>query len=272
MGMLDGKVAVITGSGRGIGRAAALMFAREGAMVVVSDLDPAPAEETVNAITDAGGKAVSCIGDVTAPEFPEKLINTALNTFGGLDIIVNNAGYTWDGVIHKMTDEQWQAMLDVHITAPFRIIRAAAPFIRETAKKEIAEGKRNMRKIVNVMSIAGTTGNPGQANYSSAKAALGGLTKTIAREWGPFNVNCNAVAFGIIETRLTADEKTEVEILGRKLSIGIPRDIKKSLLSAVPLGRPGTPEEAAAGILFLASPLSDYVTGHILHVDGGIDM
>ncbi len=272
MGMLDDRVAVITGSGRGIGKAAALMMAREGAAVVVSDLDAEPAEETVKEITAAGGKAVSCVGNVTHPDFPEKLINTALNSFGALHIIVNNAGYTWDGMLHKMTDEQWQAMLDVHVTAPFRIIRAAAPYIRETAKKEIAEKKRVMRKIVNVMSVAGTRGNVGQANYSSAKAALSGLTKTIAQEWGPLNVNCNAVAFGVISTRLTDDKEKGVTILDKKIAIGIPSHMREMMIQFIPLRRIGTPEEAASGIFFLASPLSDYVSGHILVVDGGIDM
>lgn len=272
MGMLDGKVAIITGSGRGIGRAAALMMAQEGAAVVVNDLDLAPAEETVAEITRRKGRAVSCAGDVTAADFPEKLVHTALQHFGAVDIIVNNAGYTWDSVVHKMTDRQWYAMIDVHVTAPFRLIRAAAPYIRETAKKEIAGGRRVMRKIVNVMSIAGTMGNAGQANYSSAKAALGGLTKTIAREWGPFNVNCNAVAFGVIETRLTDEKEKGLQIMDQKIAIGIPKDIKQAMLTNVPLRRAALPEEAAAGIFFLASPLSDYVTGHILHVDGGLDM
>ncbi len=272
MGMLDGRVAVITGSGRGIGRAAALMMAREGAAVVISDLDEAPARETVEEITAAGGRAVSCVGDVTKPDFPEKLIGAALDSFGGLHIIVNNAGYTWDAMLHKMTDEQWHAMIDVHVTAPFRIVRAAAPYIREAAKKEIAEGKRVMRKIVNVMSIAGTRGNTGQANYASAKAALRGLTKTIAQEWGPLNVNCNAVAFGFITTRLTEEKEKGIKIFDDKIAVGIPKNMRDLMLAFIPLRRPGTPEEAAAGIFFLASPLSDYVTGHILHVDGGIDM
>lgn len=272
MGMLDGKKAVITGSGRGIGRAAAEMMAREGAAVVISDIDPVPAEEVVKAITSAGGRAVSCVGDVTDPDFAGKLIGAAVENFGGLDILVNNAGYTWDGVIHKMSDDQWQAMLDVHLTASFRMIRAAAPYMREVAKKEIAEGKRVIRKIVNVVSIAGTMGNAGQANYSSAKAGLVGLTKTVAREWGRFNINCNAVAFGVIQTRLT-DEKEKGEVFSdKKIALGIPKEARKALLGAVPVGRAGTPEEAAGGIFFLVSPLSDYVTGHILHVDGGIDM
>ena len=272
MGMLDGKVAIITGSGRGIGKAAALMMAKEGAAVVISDIDPVPAQETVAEITALPGKAVSLAGDITTADFPEKLVNIALQCFGRLDILVNNAGYTWDAVVHKMTDQQWYAMIDVHVTAPFRLLRAAAPYIRETARKEIAEGKLVMRKIVNVMSIAGTMGNAGQANYSSAKAALSGLTKTIAREWGPLNINCNAVAFGVIETRLTDEKEKGVKIFEQKIAVGIPKDMKQAMLMNVPLRRAAQPEEAAAGIFFLASPLSDYVTGHILHVDGGLDM
>lgn len=272
MGMLDGKVALITGSGRGIGSAAALMMAREGAAVVVSDLDEAPASETVAEIKSFGGKAISCVGDVTKQEMADKLVSTALESFGGLHIIVNNAGYTWDSMLHKMTDEQWQAMFDIHITAPFRVLRAASSYLRETAKKEAAEGQRVMRKIVNVMSVAGTMGNTGQVNYSSAKAALSGFTKTVAREWGPMNVTSNAVAFGFVETRLTMEKEKAEPLFEGKIEVGIPKQIREAFKAAIPLRRAATPEEGAAGIFFLASPLSDYVTGHILHVDGGINM
>jgi 3-oxoacyl-[acyl-carrier protein] reductase len=272
MGMLDGKVAIITGSGRGIGRAAALMMAREGAAVVVSDLDEAHAAETVSEITIFGGKAVSCVGDVTRQEMADRLVSTALESFGGLHIIVNNAGYTWDAMLHKMTDEQWQAMLDIHITAPFRVLRAASPYLRETAKKEAAEGQCIMRKIVNVMSIAGTMGNVGQVNYSSAKAAVSGFTKTVAREWGPMNVNSNAVAFGFIETRLTMEKEKAEPLFDGKIEVGIPKQIREVFKAMIPLRRAASPEEAAAGIFFLASPHSDYVTGHILHIDGGLHM
>ena len=272
MGMLEGRVAIITGSGRGIGRAAALLMAREGAAVVINDLDEEPAQEVVRQIRDAGSKAVACAGSVTDPAIPEKLVRTAIENFGALHILVNNAGYTWDGVIHKMTDEQWQAMLDVHVTAAFRLIRAAAPYMRDAAREEMAAGKRVMRKIVNVMSVAGTMGNAGQANYAAAKAALGGLTKAVAREWGRFNVNCNAVAFGFIETRLTDEKEKGQTLMGGRVAIGIPKAQREAFLQTIPLGRAGTSEEAAYGILFLVSPWSDYVTGHILHVDGGLDM
>jgi 3-oxoacyl-[acyl-carrier protein] reductase len=270
--LLDGKVAILTGSGRGIGAAAARLFASEGASVVVCDLDAAPAEETAKAIKAAGGKAIAVPGDMTDPAFPEQLVAKTLDTFGGLDIIVNNAGYTWDAVIHKMTDKQWQAMLDIHVTAPFRLIRAAAPFIRETAKKEAEQqGHANARKIINVSSVSGTQGNAGQANYSTAKAGVTGLTKTLAKEWGQFNVQVNCVAYGWIETRLTqAKEGAEkIERAGEEISIGVPGQMLQMMRMMVPLGRPGTPEEAAGPMLFFASPLSNYVSGIVLEVHGG---
>ncbi len=270
--LLDGKVAIITGSGRGIGAAAAKLFASEGASVVVCDLDAAPANETAEAIKAAGGKALAVSGDMTDPAFPEQLVAKTLETFGGLDVIVNNAGYTWDATIHKMTDKQWQAMLDIHVTAPFRLIRAAAPFIRETAKKEAEQqGRANARKIINVSSVSGTQGNAGQANYSTAKAGVTGLTKTLAKEWGQFNVQVNCVAYGWIETRLTqAKESAEkIERGGEEIAIGVPGQMREMLKLLVPLGRPGTPEEAAGPMLFLASPLSNYVSGIVLEVHGG---
>lgn len=272
MGMLDGKVAIITGSGRGIGSAAARLFAAEGAAVVVSDLDPNPAEETAGAIRAASGKAIVVAGDVTSEAFPAQLINATLENFGGIDIIVNNAGYTWDGVIHKMTDKQWYAMMDVHTTAPFRILREAATFIRESAKKEIAAtGHANPRKVVNVSSVSGVYGNAGQVNYSTAKAGITGLTKTLAKEWGQFNVQVNCVCYGFIETRLTAAKESaeKVERDGEEIALGVPSQMRQMAPMLIPLGRPGTPEEAAGPMLFLASPLSNYVSGHILEITGG---
>ena len=271
MRMLAGKVAVITGAGRGIGKATAALLAREGAAVVVNDFDAGPAEETVKAITDQGGKAMAFPGDVTAKDFGERFINAALTTFGDLHIIVNNAGYTWDTIFHKMTDEQWDAMLAVHLTANYRIMRAAAPYLREKAKQELAEGVRVMRKVVNVMSTSGTHGNAGQANYAAAKAGLGGLTKTLAKEWGGLNICCNAVSFGFISTRLN-DEKEKGELAFGKIPLGIPQAMREQITFFIPLQRAGTPDEAAGAILFLASPLSDYITGHILAVDGGLMM
>lgn len=272
MGMLDGKVAIITGSGRGIGRAAALHMIDHGASVVINDLDEGPAMETLEEIKKRGGNAVACVGNITAPDFPDKITKMAADNFGGLHILVNSAGFQWDSPIQKMTDEQWHTILDVNITAPFRLIRAATPYMRDEAKKELGSGKLIQRKVVNVMSIAGTSGLPGQANYASAKAALGGLTKCMAKEWGRFSINVNAVAFGFIETRLTAIWKDKPHtIMEGKIPVGISEKVHKEFVAGIPLGgRAGTAEEAAYGILFLASPWSDYVTGHILIVDGGL--
>ncbi|MCI0485039.1 MAG: SDR family oxidoreductase [Blastocatellia bacterium] len=271
--LLEGKTAIITGSGRGIGRAAALSFALHGARVVASDIDPEPAQEVVNEIRAAGGEAVSVPGDVTDPPFPDLIVSAALEAFGRLDIIVNNAGYTWDAVIHKMTDEQWEAILAVHLTAPFRVIRAAAPYLRETAKQEKSErGRAEARKIINISSTSGTRGNAGQANYSSGKAGVIGLTKTLAKEWGRFNVQVNAVAFGRIDTRLTqAKEKGEtIHRADAEIALGIPAERLELTTPMIPLGRAGTTEEAAGAILFFASPLSDYVSGQVLEVAGGL--
>ena len=263
MGTLDGKVAIVSGSGRGIGRAVALKLASEGASVVVNDLDPEPAEETASDIKAAGGQAVTCVGSVTEEGFAERFVTTAVESFGGLDIIVNNAGYTWDTVIQKMTDEQWRAILDVHLTAPFQILRAAQPYIK-------ANPTDHHRKVVNVSSVSGTFGNPGQANYSSAKAGVIGLTKTMAKEWGRYKVNVNAVAFGWILTRMTeaaAGDDAYVEIEGRRIKIGLSKEIAASAATAIPLGRPGTPEEAAGAVYVLCTQETNYVSGQVLTVD-----
>ncbi|GLF97945.1 SDR family NAD(P)-dependent oxidoreductase [Streptomyces yaizuensis] len=265
MGTLDGKVAIVSGSGRGIGREVALRLASEGASVVVNDLDGQPAEETVADVVAAGGRAVACVGSVTDEGFAERFVNTAVDTFGGLDIIVNNAGYTWDTVIQKMTDEQWDAILDVHLKAPFRILRAAQPYIR-------ANPTDHHRKVVNVSSVSGQYGNPGQANYSAAKAGVIGLTKTMAKEWGRYKVNVNAVAYGFILTRMTeatADDDTFVEIEGRKIKVGVSRAVLDRVVSVNPLGRPGTPAEAAGAIYLLCTPDADYITAQVVTVDGG---
>jgi 3-oxoacyl-[acyl-carrier protein] reductase len=272
MGMLEGKVAVITGSGRGIGAAAARLFAAEGAAVVVSDLDPQPAEETAAAIRQAGGKAIVVVGDVTDPAFPAQLLKATLDAFGGFDIIVNNAGYSWDAVIQKMTDKQWYAMMEIHTAAPFRILREASHFIREAAKQEqVANGRARPRKVINVSSIAGVHGNPGQASYATGKAGVVGLTKTLAKEWGRYNVQVNCVCFGFIETRMTApkDRAEKLQREGEEVALGIPDQMRQMAVTTIPLGRPGTPEEAASAMLFLASPLSNYVSGQVLEVTGG---
>ena len=269
---LHSKVALVTGSGRGIGRAIASRLAACGAAVLVNDLDAAPAAETAAAIQGAGGRAASLAGNVTQPEFPAAVVDAALKNFGGLDIIVNNAGYTWDSVIQKTSDEQYQAMLDIHLVAPFRILRAASAHIREKAKQEIAEGRRVMRKVVNITSIAGTDGNAGQAGYSSGKAGVIGLTKTMAKEWGRYNVNVNAVGFGLIETRLTQPLSPEasIDIQGRRIAVGVQPKALEAVKSACPLGRAGTVEEAAGAVLFFCSPLSDYVSGEVLICGGGM--
>ncbi len=266
--LLDGQVAIITGGGRGIGAAAASLFAAHGAKVVVSDKDAEPTSSKVDEIKKAGGQAIGVPGDVTDPKFPDKLISSTIDAFGKLNIIVNNAGYTWDGMLHKMTDEQWQAIMDCHTTGPFRIIRASAPHMREAAK---ADGGKEPRAIVNVSSTSGLHGNVGQINYACAKLGIVGLTKTVAKEWGPFGIRCNAIAFGFIETRLTdAKEKGETIKVGDKdIAIGIPEGMRNLGNRTIPLQRAGTPMEAAGGIFFLASPLAAYVTGHCLELTGG---
>jgi 3-oxoacyl-[acyl-carrier protein] reductase len=270
--MLQGKVAIITGSGRGIGKATAMLFASEGAKVVVSDIDAAPAEETVAEIKAAGGEAIAYVGDATAPDFADGIVKAAGDTWGAIHIIVNNAGFTWDAVIHKMTDKMWDAMLDLHLKAPFRIIRAAAPYFKDAAKKEMESGQTVARKIINVSSVAGTQGNAGQANYSSAKAGVCGLSKTMAKEWGRYNVQANTVAYGWVETRLTAAKEGAEEIArdGEKVKVGIPDTQRQMMKMIIPLGRAGTPEEAAGVILFLASPLSNYVSGQVIEMTGGM--
>jgi 3-oxoacyl-[acyl-carrier protein] reductase len=269
---LDGKAALITGAGRGIGRAVAEKLAAAGAAVMINDLDAAPASEAEAAIREAGGKAVSLAGDVTRPDFPQRLVDATLAAFGAIDIIVNNAGYTWDSVIQKTSDEQFQAMLDIHLVAPFRILRAASQYIREKAKQEMAESRRVMRKVVNITSIAGTDGNAGQSGYSSGKAGVIGLTKTLAKEWGRYNVNVNSVGFGLIETRLTQPlgQQATIDIQGRQIAVGVQPRVLEAAKTAIPLGRAGTPEEAAGAVLFFCSPLSDYVTGEVLICGGGM--
>ena len=273
MQLMEGRVAIITGAARGIGRACAELFAAHGALVVLSDIDEAPTHEAAEQIKAGGGDALAVPGDVTASDFAPRLISAALDGFGRIDAIVNNAGYTWDGVIHKMTDEQWQAMLDVHLTAPFRIIRAAAPYLRETAKREKEEqGRAIARKIVNVSSTTGTRGNAGQTNYAAGKAGIVGVTKTLAKEWGQFNIQVNAVAFGFIETRLTQAKETGERLTRESadISLGIPQQNREIAFRMIPMGRGGTPEEAAGAVLFFSSPLSDYVSGQVLEVTGGL--
>lgn len=269
---LEGKVALITGSGRGIGRSIALKLASEGALVVVNDLDEAPALEVVEAIRQAGGQAVACVGSVTAPDFAERFVGTAVNEFKGLDIIVNNAGYTWDNVVQKMTDEQWYAMMDVHLTAPFRILRAAQPVIRALSKQEKDAGQTVVRKVVNISSVAGLFGNAGQTNYSTAKAGITGMTMTLAKEWGRMNVTVNCVAYGFIKTRLTvsAESDSTANIDGRDIKVGVNPDLMAAMERMIPLGRGGSPDEAAGAVYLLCIPESDYISGQTLMCSGGL--
>jgi 3-oxoacyl-[acyl-carrier protein] reductase len=274
MNNLEGKVALVSGSGRGIGREIALKMAREGALIVVNDLDAKPAEQVVEQISAMGAKAVACIGSVSEEGFGERFVATAVDTYGGLDIIINNAGYTWDNVIQKMTDEQWYAMIDVHMTAPFRILRAAQPYIKAFAKKEQEQGIERFRKVVNISSVAGTCGNAGQVSYAAAKAGIIGVTKTLAKEWGRYKVNVNTVAFGFIETRLTSDasENKTINVAGNAIKVGVSEQIKTAASALIPLGRPGTPAEAAGSVYLLCSPDSNYISGQTLVCGGGFEI
>ena len=271
MKKLEGKTAYVPGAGNGIGRAVAMKLASEGANIVVNDLEVDPAVDVVNEIKAMGVDAVAVPGSVTEDGFAERFIGTGIETFGGVDIIINNAGYTWDSLIGHMTDKQFDAMMDVHLKAPFRILRAASGFIKGAAKQEAEEGREVFRKVVNISSVAGTGGNVGQANYSSAKAGVIGLTKTLSKEWGRYKVGVNCVAFGYIETRLTeaTDEKKTINVDGNEVSIGIPSKVAGGFAQMVPMGRPGTAEEAAGGVYLFCVPESNYVSGQVMVVGGG---
>ncbi|KGH08142.1 SDR family NAD(P)-dependent oxidoreductase [Comamonas thiooxydans] len=269
---LDGKVALVSGSGRGIGRSIALKLASEGARLVINDLDAEPANETLALIREMGGEAIACVGNVTHTDFAERFVGTAVQQYQGLDIIVNNAGYTWDNVIQKMSDEQWYAILDCHLTAPFRILRAAQPVIKALSKAELEAGQRVMRKVVNISSVAGLFGNAGQTNYSVAKAGITGMTMTLAKEWGRMNVNVNCVAFGLIKTRLTnsAANGETAHIEGRDIKVGVNPGLMAAMEQTIPLGRAGTPDEAAGAVYLFCQPESDYISGQTLMCTGGL--
>ncbi|WP_213959601.1 SDR family oxidoreductase [Variovorax sp. dw_954] len=271
MGTLDGKVALVTGSGRGIGQAIALKLASQGARLVINDLDADPANETVELLRKNGTDAVACVGNVSAPDFSERFIKTAVDNYKGIDIIVNNAGFTWDDVVQRMTDEQWYGILDCHLTAPFRILRAAYPVIKAQAMADQEKGVENYRKVVNISSTSALNGNAGQMNYSSAKAGVIGMTRALSREWGRFRVNVNAVAFGLIHTRMTnADAKAgaTVNIEGKEIRVGLNPELLKSHAARNPLGRGGTPEEAAGAVYLFCTPESNYITGQVVAVAG----
>ncbi|PAV21615.1 short-chain dehydrogenase reductase SDR [Pyrrhoderma noxium] len=267
-GLLNGEVVIVTGAAQGIGRSCAILFAKEGAKVVVSDLDESKAQKVVEEINAAGGDAIAVGGDVGADDFPQRILKATIDKYGKVNHIVNNAGFTYDKMLHTMPDDAFDVIMKIHVRAPFRLIRAAAPYFR------IKGGNAENRSIVNVSSVAGLHGNVGQTNYSAAKSAVVGMTKTIAKEWGVFGVRANTVAFGFVQTRLTAaKEKGENIIIdGKPVALGIPgagqRDNGKPV-PGIPLGRGATPDEAANSILFLISPLASYVSGHCLEVTGG---
>ncbi|MCC7497013.1 MAG: SDR family oxidoreductase [Bryobacterales bacterium] len=270
---LEGKVALVTGAARGIGRAIAHRLAGCGAAVFVNDLDAEPLAAAAQSIRDGGGRAAMLAADLTDPATPQLVVDGVLKEFDAIDIIVNNAGYTWDSVIQKTSDEQFQAMLDIHLVVPFRILRAASGWIRETARREAAGQTRVTRKVVNITSISGTDGNPGQVGYSSGKAGVIGLTRTMAKEWGRYNVTVNAVGFGLIETRLIqplTGQDARIEVKGREIGVGVQPALLEAARQRCPLGRLGTPEEAAGAVLFFCSPLSDYVSGEVLICGGGM--
>lgn len=274
MKKLEGKTAYITGGGRGIGRAVVLKLASEGANVVINDLDEAPALEVLEQVKAIGAKGVVCAGSAADVDFGDRFIKTGIDAFGGVDIIVNNAGYTWDSMINKMSDEQFDAILDIHLKAPFRILRAASQFIIPAAKAEAAEGREVIRKVVNISSLAGTGGNAGQVNYSSAKAGINGMTRTLAKEWGRYKVNVNSIAFGVIATRLTeaTDEKKTILVQDREIGIGIPTKVAQGFAAMIPMNRVGTTEEAAGGVYLMCIPESNYVSGQTLIVSGGLNV
>ncbi|MFT4102894.1 MAG: SDR family oxidoreductase [Burkholderiaceae bacterium] len=272
MGKLDGRTALVTGGGRGIGLSIVTRLAAEGARVVVNDLDEGPAAAAVEHVRSLGGEAVACVGNVTDQRFPERFLATALDAFGSADIVVNNAGYVWNGLYDTLTDEQWDAMQQVHLKAPFRILRAWHRWLAPRVAEERQRGRRVMRKVVNVSSVSATGGSAGQAAYSAAKAGLLGLTRSLAKEWGRLDVNVNCVAFGLIDTRLTQtiDQVTTIDIDGEARRVGIRRQARDAVIQQIALARSGSPDEAAGGVALLCYPESDYITGQVLQICGGM--
>lgn len=262
---LASKTAIVTGAGQGIGRAIAEKLASEGARVVVNDIDGELARQVAARID-----GIPSPGDLTDPDVPDQLLEQALEATGTIDIIVNNAGYVWNSAIHNHSDEQWHAMLEMHATAPFRVLRGFGRWLRQQAA---AGDPMPCRKVVNISSVSGLFGAPTQVAYSAGKAALIGITRTLCGEWGRFNVTVNAVAFGHIETRLTApydDEPGTIEVKGRDHRVGLSRAQIEQQLIRIPLGRPGTPADGANAVYLFCAPESDYVSGEILVAGGGL--
>ena len=266
MTVLEGKAAIVTGSARGIGRATAELLCAQGARVLVNDLD---ADLAAEAAAGIDGDTAVFAGDLTQEGVCEALVEKAVAEFGQLDIVVNNAGYTWDGIAHKMSDEQFRAMLEIHTVVPFRVLRAASPYLREPAKKEREAGREVFRKVVNVTSISGTQGNVGQINYSAGKAALVGITKTLARE----------AAFILKRSGKQDDEGIGLTVntvtpgyVATEMVEAIPEKALERVKSQIPLGRLCRPEEIARVVHFLAADGSAYITGQVWGVNGGMDM
>lgn len=273
MPTLDHKVAIISGSGRGIGRAMALKLASSGASIVINDIDEAPAAAVKAEIEAMGGRATIVVGDITAADFGDRFVGAALDTFGGLDIVINNAGYALDNFVQKTSPDDFDAMLDVHAAAPFRILKAAFPHFRERARIEAEKGEEIFRKIVNISSIVAIAGNPGQVGYSAGKAAIIGMTRTLAKEWGRYKINVNAIAYGAIETRMVqpvSGDKPMIRIGDRDVAIGIPENLHKAAGAAIPIGRWGTPEEAANAAYLFCTPESNFISGQVITVAGGL--
>ena len=264
---LAGRTALVTGAARGVGRATAAKLAREGATVFLNDID---ADALAEAAVAVGGIALP--GDLTDPDFPDVLIDAVLAQRGTLDVVVNNAGYIWNSALHNHSDEQWEAMLDIHVTAPFRILRAYGRWLRETHKHNATQP---CRKVVNVSSVSGVYGAATQAGYAAGKAAIVGLTLTLAKEWGRYNVTVNAVAFGHIATRLTQPYDTEpprIDVAGRSHRVGLTEAQIAQQRALTPLGRTGTPEDAANAIYLFCQRESDFITGEVLIASGGLRM
>jgi 3-oxoacyl-[acyl-carrier protein] reductase len=291
--LLAGQVAIVTGGARGIGGAAATTLAANGARVVIAEVDDHKATETVKVLNEefGHGTASAHVGDLVAPDACDALVSDTVEKCGGLDIVVNNAGYAWDGGVHSLSDEQFQAMLDIHLVVPFRIARACAPHFRSAAQVDDELGHSRHRKTVMVSSMAGSWGLAGAANYAAAKSGMLGLMRTLAVEWGSIHVNVNAVAFGVIQTRfgLPQSDHEVIETGGRTIHVGMPaKQAQRRGVAVDPtrvvsdeemyepkpfpgavLGRTGSIREAADAIFWLCSPLSDYVTGQTVNVNGG---